>query len=216
MILRRALIFHNNFCRPFRAGFSARQFAIKDPSYRPAELCQRHSQGFCNNASKVEAEKTASVSCGRVNSDISNEQLSFVERAKLYGVNALLGYFTHKGGFDSSLKNLEVTRVEKGKVCCTIKAEPTLLNNFGKLHGGCTCLLVDVIGTMALLTTNPLKPGVSVDLNVNFLRAADAGELLNIEGVVLKTGKTLGFTRVTISSASSGKLIAEGRHTKAL
>ena len=32
------------------------------------------------------------------------------------GANALLGKFTHREGFDQCLKNLEITRVEDGKV----------------------------------------------------------------------------------------------------
>ena len=42
--------------------------------------------------------------------------------------------------------------------------------------------LVDILGTMALLTINPLKPGVSIDINVNYLSAAKLGETLLLEG----------------------------------
>ena len=37
----------------------------------------------------------------------------------------------------------------------------------GTLHGGMTATMVDTISTFALLTTEPYKPGVSVDLSVS-------------------------------------------------
>ncbi len=62
------------------------------------------------------------------------------------------------------------------------------------LHGGCTALLVDVVGTLALLSMDATRPGVSVEMNQSFLRSAGTGERLLIEGRVLKAGKKLGFT----------------------
>ena len=80
-----------------------------------------------------------------------------------------------------------------------------------------TALLVDVVGTLALLGRDPTRPGVSVEMNQSFLAAAREGERLTIAGTVLKYGRTLGFTEVTISSADKpGRLIAVGRHTKFL
>jgi len=67
---------------------------------------------------------------------------------------------------------------------------------------------------MAFLTIDPLRPGVSVDINCSFTTAAKVGETVKIEGKVLKLGKNLGFSQVDISK--DGKLVASGRHTKAL
>ena len=39
-------------------------------------------------------------------------------------------------------------------------------NKGGTLHGGLTATLVDTISTVALMTTGPGNPGVSVDINV--------------------------------------------------
>ena len=46
---------------------------------------------------------------------------------------------------------------------------------------------------------DPTKAGVSVDLNVSFCAAAKVGCELQIEGTVLKMGRKLAFTEVTIS-----------------
>ena len=140
---------------------------------------------------------------------------SFIERVKLRGANALLGSYTATRGFDRVCDGLVVTRLGAGEVEATLTVTPALLNSYGTLHGGATCTLVDVLGTMALLAHDPLHPGVSVELGVSFTRAARAGEKITLLGRVLKTGKALGFTQVDIMRAD-GSLIASGRHTKAL
>ena len=66
------------------------------------------------------------------------------------------------------------------------------------------------------LTLDENRAGVSVDLNVSFCAAAQAGSELQVEGRVLKMGRKLAFTEVEITDKESGKLIATGRHTKAL
>lgn len=94
---------------------------------------------------------------------------------------------------------------------------------------------------MALLSRDPTKPGVSVDINVSYCSAPKVGSMLDIEGRcdelwrlhmtprrVLKLGRSLGFTEVSIHSDGLhnphtacvlrcylGKLVATGRHTKA-
>ena len=82
------------------------------------------------------------------------------------------------------------------------------------MHGGAICTIVDVVGTMAILSLDVTKPGVSVDLNVSFVSAAKSGEQVLIKGTCHKLGRKLGFTEVRIES-EDGKLIATGRHTKA-
>ena len=87
-------------------------------------------------------------------------------------------------------------------------------NAFGTLHGGATCTIIDVVGTLALLSLDQGRPGVSVELNTSFIAAAHANEMVRVVGSVLKVGKRLGFTQVDILGAD-GRLCATGRHTKA-
>eukprot|EP00501_MAST-03F_sp_TOSAG23-6_P000497 GSMAST32.ASY1.ANO1.511.1 assembled CDS len=140
---------------------------------------------------------------------------SFIEKAALKGANALLGkFFSFPGRFDSVFTGLQIDRIERNKVECSIQVTEKLLNSFGTLHGGATSTLIDIVGTLALLSVNPLKPGVSVELNTSFCSPAKTGETIKIEGRVLKSGKTLGFTEVKLKVGD--RLIATGRHTKAL
>jgi acyl-coenzyme A thioesterase 13 len=121
-----------------------------------------------------------------------------------------------QGGFDRTLSALRVERVGDGTVDCVLPVTAEVANSYGTLHGGATSLLVDVVGTMALLTRDATRPGVSVELNVSFLAAAKVGEEVAVQGRVLRTGRTLGYTVVDLRRKADGTLLATGRHTKAL
>lgn len=142
----------------------------------------------------------------------------FFDRVKAGGANALLGAFLTTGvRFDRVLEGLTVTRVDAaaGEVHCELRVGPSLTNAYNTLHGGAVCTLVDVVGTMALLARDPTRPGVSVELSTSFTSPAPAGGLVTVVGRVLKEGRRLGFTQVDVY-AEGGKLVASGRHTKAM
>lgn len=169
---------------------------------------------------------------------------SFIDAAREHGVESLRGPFVTSGTrFDTCLEGMECTSLDtdKGSVVCQLEVTEPLANAFGTLHGGATSTLVDVAGTMALLALDPTRPGVSVELSTTFVAAAKLGEaclahvptlfptpsFLNLRacaltgerivvtGNVLKTGRMLGFTEVTIIRKDDEKLLATGKHTKA-
>ncbi|XP_033856858.3 acyl-coenzyme A thioesterase 13 [Acipenser ruthenus] len=119
-------------------------------------------------------------------------------------------------GFDRVLSKVDLVSASPGKVVCELKVEEEHTNRGGTLHGGLTATLVDVISTTALLYTERGAPGVSVDMNITYMNAAKIGEDVLITAQVLKQGKTLAFTTVDVTSKATGKLIAQGRHTKHL
>jgi acyl-coenzyme A thioesterase 13 len=122
---------------------------------------------------------------------------SFIDRVKAFGANAMLGAFINTGAkFDRVLDGMSVTHMGDGRVTCELDVREGLHNSYATLHGGAIATLVDVVGTMALLSQDATRAGVSVDLSVTFTAAAKAGEKVRIEGRVLKTGKRLGFTQV--------------------
>ena len=106
----------------------------------------------------------------------------------------------------------------QGTVSCTLTDIPDrLANSYGTLHGGAIASLVDIVGTLALLSQDPLRGGVSVDLNVSYCAAAKVGQPLTITGRCLKLGGRLGFTEVEVRTQTEERtLIATGRHTKAM
>jgi acyl-coenzyme A thioesterase 13 len=138
----------------------------------------------------------------------------FISRAKAHGANALLGAFVHQGKFDQCMKDLTVVSIGDGVVKCTMPVTKEVSNVFNTLHGGATSTLIDVVGTMAVLSKDPVRPGVSVELNTSFVSAAKVGSVITCEGRLLKLGRKLAYTQVDVYG-ENGKLVATGRHTKA-
>ncbi len=142
---------------------------------------------------------------------------SFIDRARTAGANALLGQFINGcGRFDRVLEGMRVTEVSDGHAVCTLEVTEGISNSYGTLHGGATATIIDVVGTLAILCRDPLRAGVSVDLNASYLSPAKVGDTITITGRLLKLGGKLAFAEVTIVSQATGKLVATGRHTKAL
>ncbi|XP_057556144.1 acyl-coenzyme A thioesterase 13 [Hippopotamus amphibius kiboko] len=119
-------------------------------------------------------------------------------------------------GFDRILEKVTVASAAPGKVICEMKVEEQHTNKNGTLHGGMTATLVDVISTCALLCTEGGVPGVSVDMNITYMSPANIGDDIVITAHVLKQGKTLAFASVDLMNKATGKLVAQGRHTKHL
>lgn len=144
---------------------------------------------------------------------------SFMSAARVGGSAALMGLLKASGTrFDSCLSGLEITSVLPGRVVCLLTVTENLSNSYGTLHGGAAALIVDIAGTLAALSVDSSRPGVSVDMAQTFLRPAKIGERLYIVGTCLKSGKKLAFTDVEIrgSASADGPLLVVGRHTKAL
>lgn len=119
-------------------------------------------------------------------------------------------------GFDRVLEKVTLVSAAPEKLICEMKVEEQHTNKFGTLHGGLTATLVDSISTMALMCTERGAPGVSVDMNITYMSPAKIGEEIVITAHILKQGRTLAFASVDLTNKATGKLIAQGRHTKHL
>eukprot|EP01147_Barroeca_monosierra_P001096 gene1096-4324_t len=133
--------------------------------------------------------------------------MSFIQRVARMGANALLG-------------ELRVTTIGKGTVTATVPVLKQLCNSYGSLHGGAAATLVDIVGTMALLTKDPLRAGVSVEINTTYLRSAKEGEHLIITGrlwanfVIITDYMQKGSAHIYLQNTD--EVVVTGRHTKAL
>ena len=121
------------------------------------------------------------------------------------------------GGFDRSLGGLDVFDIGTGRVQARLVVGESVQNFFGKLHGGAIATLVDDIGTFAVMTADHYqRPGVTTDLHVSYLAAADAGDSVLVEAEVLSCGLSLAFVEVTLRRDPRGDVIARGQMTKLL
>jgi acyl-coenzyme A thioesterase 13 len=116
-------------------------------------------------------------------------------------------------GFDAALRGMELVSMGEGKAVIRLPVERHVMNLGGKLHGGCIATLVDICGTMAIISADRQgRPGVSTDLNVSFLAPGEG--VVVAEAKVLKSGRTLAFVECDIRRESDGVLVAQGRMTK--
>jgi acyl-coenzyme A thioesterase 13 len=120
-------------------------------------------------------------------------------------------------GFDKTMVGLEVREVAEGRARLRIAVSSDLQNLVGTLHGGAIATLVDVAGTLAIISADAdQRPGVTTDLNVSYFSAGKTGEAILVDAAVLKSGKHLAYVSVDLRRESDGGAIAQGRMTKFL
>ena len=103
-----------------------------------------------------------------------------------------------------------------GRCVAALVIDEEHTNKGGTLHGGFSALLVDNISTLALTLPDgqPFSYGVSVNMDLSYLKAAKLGEEILIEANVLKRGRTLAFLEVELRNRSTNELLVKGSHTK--
>ncbi|XP_021734737.1 acyl-coenzyme A thioesterase 13-like isoform X1 [Chenopodium quinoa] len=111
---------------------------------------------------------------------------------------------------------LRIDQIEHGRVLCSFNVPQRLLNTANTLHGGAIASLVDLVGSAVVFTVGAPSTGVSVEINVSYLDAALPDEEIEVEGKALRVGKSLAVISVELRKKASGKIIAQGRHTKYL
>ncbi|KAJ8300889.1 hypothetical protein KUTeg_022408 [Tegillarca granosa] len=109
--------------------------------------------------------------------------------------------------------HIKVVSGGEGTCVCKLKVTENDQNRGGTLHGGMIATLVDAVSTWALLTSEKQTAGVSVDMNISYMKAAKVGEDITIDAKTLKLGNRLAFLTVDITN-NDGQLIAQGKHTK--
>ncbi|KAK9909006.1 hypothetical protein WJX75_005981 [Coccomyxa subellipsoidea] len=118
--------------------------------------------------------------------------------------------------FDTvALNTIRDIKATDGRVTCVIPVEPRVQNRYGTLHGGCIATLVDVVGSAALVTQSE-KSGVSLNMNIDYLRPGIAGEEVLVDAKVVKIGGLIATINVDLTSMKTGALVAQGKHIKFL
>lgn len=108
-----------------------------------------------------------------------------------------------------------VDRWERGCVL-ELKVDKKNLNLYGLVHGGCVATLIDAaIGFAAHKFLPAGQVCTAIQLNVNFIRPAEEGEVLRATSEIIHCGRTtmVGVCRVT---DSSGRVVAYGSGTGAI
>ena len=124
---------------------------------------------------------------------------------------------TNEVQFGSVLKKVQFVDGDIGRCIAGLRVEQEHCNYYGTLHGGCTATLIDCISTYALVqdTEDSLKKlGVSVNMNIDYMKAGKLGSDIIIDAQLKKRGKKLAFLDVELRDKESNELLVKGSHTK--
>ncbi|KAK9162146.1 hypothetical protein Syun_003048 [Stephania yunnanensis] len=121
-------------------------------------------------------------------------------------------------GFFNSfiMEGLQVDLMEPGRVVCSLTVPHRLLNTANFLHGGAIASLIDLVGSAALHTVGATSSGSSLEINISYLDSAFENDEVEIDAKVLRMGKAIGVVVVELRKKKTGKIMAQGRHTKYL
>jgi acyl-coenzyme A thioesterase 13 len=122
-----------------------------------------------------------------------------------------------KVGFDRAFPGLELLDAQDGRARLRLPVTEAVQNVNGALHGGAAATLVDIAGTVAIMSADrDGRAGVSTDLNISWFSPAPVGAVVVAEATVLKSGRTLAFVQVELRREADGAVVAQGRMTKFL
>lgn len=116
-------------------------------------------------------------------------------------------------GFERHLEKVKILGDGDGVCRAEFTVAEEHINKGGTLHGGYTATLVDMVTTYALMS-KPCHPGVSVEINVNYLKGARIGDEVLVEANLVKAGKNLAFIDCVLKNKRDNAVIAKGSHTK--
>ena len=105
---------------------------------------------------------------------------------------------------------MKAESIEDGKAVLSIKAEPQTLNGGNIVHGGAMMTLVDCAMGVACFSCG--KRVVTLDANINYLKAAPENSDVFCHAEVLHNGRTTMVAACDIKNAD-GKLLAQARGT---
>lgn len=114
------------------------------------------------------------------------------------------------------LKSMTLIDQSQGVAHLRLSVTEDVANALGVLHGGAAATIVDEAGTIAILSIDPNKRGLSAELNVSWFHPIRLGDAVVIEARALKVGKTLATAVVDLRRESDGTLAAHGRVTKSV
>ncbi|KAI5897088.1 Thioesterase/thiol ester dehydrase-isomerase [Schizophyllum commune H4-8] len=117
------------------------------------------------------------------------------------------------------IPDLTIISATRGRVLAQMRVAKQQLNSKGTLHGTTSACLLDWGGGIAIASHGVEKTGVTTDLHVSCLAPAKEGDLLEIECIAEKVGRSVAYTTVTVRKVIEGGdsiIVSSGRHTKFL
>ena len=110
----------------------------------------------------------------------------------------------------ASFLKMRLVELSPGYVRVSMKLMPEYQNFNGMVFGGIVMAVADQ--AFAYATNSIVRPSIASQLNIHFIAGAEIGDELTAECRVLKSGKRVGISEITVVN-QEGKLIAKATGT---
>jgi acyl-CoA thioesterase len=110
----------------------------------------------------------------------------------------------------ASFLKIKVLELSPGYARVTMKMQPEYLNFNGVVFGSIIMAVADYAFSLAINSLN--MPSLASQFNIHLLSAVAVGDELIAEGKVLRNGRRVGISEMTVTN-QSGKLIAKATGT---
>jgi len=105
---------------------------------------------------------------------------------------------------------IKVLELSPGYARVSMKMLPEYVNFNGVIFGSIIVAAADYAFSLAI---NSLSiPSLATQINIHFLSSASVGDVLTAEGKVLRSGKRIGISEMTVTN-QNGKLLAKATGT---
>lgn len=117
------------------------------------------------------------------------------------------GYLPGLGGW----LNVAVSKInDEGDVEIEFEVREEMLNPMGNIHGGAVAAMIDeILGFQLFLKSAEDAAYVSMTMNIDFLRAAQAGDTITAIPNIVRIGKRTANVNCVMKNAD-GKVMAQG------
>jgi acyl-CoA thioesterase len=110
----------------------------------------------------------------------------------------------------ASFLDIKLLEVSAGYARVSMKMRPEYLNFNGMVFGAIIMAIADHAFSLAINSLN--MPSLATQFNIHLLAPAAVGDELTAEGRVLRSGKRVGISEMTVTN-QNGKLIAKATGT---
>ncbi len=110
----------------------------------------------------------------------------------------------------ASFLKMKLVELTPGYAKITMRVLPEHINFNGMVFGGIVMAIADQ--AFAYATNSLVSPSIATQFNIHLISGASVGDELTAEGKVLKSGRRIGVTEMTVTN-QSGKLIAKATGT---